>query len=125
VKKFTHAWLAFMAIKRLEETKLSNRDRRYANSLIGWFKSHKDGVAQGAWYPDSVIKDIANSHVLKFTPSAEAENKFKRLPTTYLNYKYGKSSPVRKKAFTIDQYDNLPDYTEDDTWESPALIQYR
>ena len=112
MKKITHAWLAFMAIKRLEETKLSDADRRCANSLIRWFKSHKDGVTQGAWYPDSVIKDMANSHVLKITPSAEAKSKFKRLPTTYLNYKYGKSSPVRKKAFTVDEYDNLPDRCE-------------
>ena len=112
MKKFTHAWLAFMAIKRLEEAELSNKDRRYANSLIRWFKRHKDGVAQGAWYPDSVIKDMANSHVLKITPLDEAGNKFKRLPTTYLNYKYGKSSPVRKKAFAVDEHDNLPDRCE-------------
>jgi len=112
MKKFTHAWLAFMAIKRLEETKLSDTDRRYANSLIKWFKDHRDGVTQGAWYPDSVIKDMANSHVLKFTPSAEAENKFRRLPRTYLNYKYGKNSPLRKKSFTVDKYDNLPDRCE-------------
>jgi len=108
MKKFTHAWLAFMAIKRLEETKLSNTDRGYANNLIGWFKSHKDGVTQGAWYPDLVIKDMANSHVLKLTPSDEASNKFNRLPTTYLNYKYGKSSPLKKKSFTVEKDDNLP-----------------
>jgi hypothetical protein len=112
VKKITHAWLAFMAIRRLEETKLSAIDRRYADGLIRWFKSHKDGVAQGAWYPDSVIMDMANSHVLKLTPSAEAVNKFKRLPTTYLNYKHGKSSPVRKKSFTVDKHDNLPERCE-------------
>jgi len=112
MKKYTHAWLAFMAIKRLEETKLSNRDRRYADSLIGWFKSHRDGVAQGAWYPDSVIKDMANSHVLKLTPSAEAERKFKQLPTTYLSYQYGKSCLLRKKSFTVDKDDNLPDRCE-------------
>lgn len=112
MKKFTHAWLAFMAIKRLEEIKLSHANRKYVNSLIVWFKNHKDGVTQGAWYPDSVIKDMANSHVLKFMPSAEADNKFKLLPTTYLNYKYGKHSPVRKKAFTVDKNDNLPDRCE-------------
>jgi len=112
MKKFTHAWLAFMAIKRLEETKLSVPDRRYAEGLIKWFKSHKDGVTQGAWYPDSVIMDMANSHVFKHTPSVEADNKFKRLPTTYLNYKHGKSSPVRKKSFTVDKHDNLPDRCE-------------
>ena len=112
MKKFTHAWLAFMAIKRLEETKLSTTDRKYADGLIRWFKSHKDGVVQGAWYPDSVIMDMVNSHVLKLSPSTDAENKFKRLPTTYLNYEYGKSSPVRKKSFTVEKHDNLPDRCE-------------
>ena len=101
MKKLTHAWLAFMAIKRLEETKLSDADRRYADSLIAWFKNHKDGVAQGAWYPDSVMKDMANSHVLKLTPSPEADGKFRRPPTTYLNYRYGKNSPVKKKSFMV------------------------
>lgn len=105
MNKITHAWLAFMAIKRRKETKLSDTDRRYANNLIKWFKSHKDGVTQGAWYPDSVIKDMANSHVLKLTPSDEAENKFKRLPSTYLNYQYGKTSPLRKSSFTIEKSD--------------------
>jgi hypothetical protein len=112
MKKYTHAWLAFMAVRRLEDAKLSSTDRTYAESLIRWFKSHKDGVAQGAWYPDSVIMDMANSHVLKLTPSAEADNKFKRLPATYLNYEHGKSSPVRKKSFTVDEHDNLPDRCE-------------
>ena len=112
MKKFTHAWLAFMAIKRLEETRLSDTDRRYANNLIRWFKSHKDGVTQGAWYPDLVIKDMANSHVLKLTPSDEAENKFKRLPTTYFNYKYGKNSPLKRRSFTVEKDDNLPDRCE-------------
>ena len=112
MKKFTHAWLAFMAIKRLEETKLSNTNRQYANSLIKWFKDHKDGVTQGAWYPDSVIKDMANSHVLKLTPSDEAENKFKLLPSTYLSYQYGKKSQLRKKSYTVEKSDNLPDRCE-------------
>jgi len=101
-----------MAIKRLEETKLSDTDRRYANNLIRWFKNHKDGVTQGAWYPDSVIKDMANSHVLKLTPSDEAENKFKRLPATYLNYKYCKRSSLWKRSFTVEKHDNLPDRCE-------------
>ena len=101
-----------MAIKRLEEANLSHTNRRYADSLIRWFKSHRDGVAQGAWYPDSVIKDMANSHVLKLTPSTGAECKFKQLPKTYLNYQYGKSSPLKKKSFTVDEYDNLPDRCE-------------
>lgn len=112
MKKFTHAWLAFMAIKRLEETKFSDADREYAHNLIRWFKDHKDDVIQGAWYPDSVIKDMANSHVLKITPSDIAENKFKELPPVYLSYKYGKDFSLRKKSFTVEKDDNLPDRCE-------------
>lgn len=112
MKKFTHAWLAFMAIKRLEVTKLSCTDRRCADSLIKWFKNHKDGVIQGAWYPDAVIKDMANSHVLKLTPSDEADNKFNQLPPTHLSYKLGKESPLRRKSFIVEKDDNLPDRCE-------------
>jgi len=112
MKKYSHAWLAFMAIKRLEETKLSSSYQKYVDNLITWFKNHRDCVIQGAWYPDAVIKDMANSHVLKMTPSDKAQNKYKRLPTSYLNYKYGKSSPLRKKSFTIEENDNLPDRCE-------------
>jgi hypothetical protein len=113
MKKFTHAWLAFMAIKRLEDAKLSPADRSCADSLIEWFKSHKDGVIRGAWYPDSLIKDNSNSHVLKFEPSGEAAEEFKQLPATYLIYKYGENSPVRNKGFKlVDEKDNLPDRCE-------------
>jgi hypothetical protein len=101
-----------MAIKRLEETKLSRRNRKCADNLIRWFKNHRDDVTQGAWYPDEVIKDMANSHVLKHTPSDAAKNKFKKLPNTYLNYEIGERSPLRKKSFTVEKGDNLPDRCE-------------
>jgi len=112
MKKYTHAWLAFMAIKRLENANLSGSNGKYAQSLIDWFKLHRDGVIQGAWYPDAVIKDMANSHVLKFTPISEKNGKFKKLPTTHLSYKLGKRSPLRKRAYSIDEHDNLPDRCE-------------
>ena len=112
MKKFTHAWLAFMAVKRLDKADLSTADRNYAASLINWFMDHKDGVIQGAWYPDSVIKDMANSHVLKLTPSDTAQNKFRKLPSTYLNYEYTKNSPLKSRSFTVEKDDNLPDRCE-------------
>ena len=54
MKKFSHAWLAFMAIKRLDDKKheLSEKDQKHAESLIRWFMNHKDRVTQGAWFPD-------------------------------------------------------------------------
>jgi hypothetical protein len=116
MKKFTHAWLAFMAIKRLEDAKLASQlsgtDVGDAQNLIEWFRRNKDGVIRGAWYPDSLIHDNANSHVLKFEPGG-TETKFRPLPKTYLSYNHGESSPVRSKAFkVVDPKDNLPDRCE-------------
>ena len=56
MKQYTHAWLAFMAIKRLEDVEFTGNNGIYASDLIRWFKNHKDGVIRGAWYPDSVTK---------------------------------------------------------------------
>jgi hypothetical protein len=112
MKQFTHAWLAFMAIKRLEDAGLAATDGECAQSLIEWFRRHKDGVIRGAWYPDSIIKDNANSHVLKFAPGGTT-TKFKPLPAKYLSYKYGEDSPLRRQAFqVVDPKDNLPDRCE-------------
>jgi len=112
MKKYTHAWLAFMAIKRLQDSKLSADDRRYADSLIGWFMDHRDDVIQGAWYPDAVIKDMATGHVLKLAPSATSTMKYKTLPPSYLSLEYGQTSPAKARSFTIDTSTNLPDRCE-------------
>ncbi|MEA2114875.1 MAG: hypothetical protein U9P36_05770 [Thermodesulfobacteriota bacterium] len=111
VKKYTHAWLAFKAIERLEKSKHSSANQKYADNLVSWFKGHKDGVIQGAWYPDAVIKDMASSHVLKISPDV-GDGKFRKLPTTHLMYAGGKSSPLYQQAFSIDKKTNLPDRCE-------------
>ena len=123
MKKYTHAWLAFMAIKRLEDKKsqLSETDRKYATSLIKWFMDHKDGVISGAWYPDDLIKDMADKHVLKFVPADKAPQgaviyppeELKALPPEYLMGKHSRNSPVRQQDFAVaDRNDNLPDRCE-------------
>ncbi|MGD0779557.1 MAG: hypothetical protein ABR954_02065 [Dehalococcoidales bacterium] len=122
MKKFSHAWLAFMAIKRLDDKKqtLSETDLKHAESLISWFMNHKDGVTQGAWFPDELIKDMKEHHILKITPSDQAPadtvpyppEKFRPLPPEYLIFKYGKDSPVRQQGFNVSKTDNLPDRCE-------------
>lgn len=125
MKQLTHAWLAFMAIKRLEDAALSPElsprlcpeltpdDRGYADSLIKWFKNNRDGVIRGAWYPDSLIKDMATSHILKFEPLDGGTEKIKQLPEGYVSYKHGKESPVRNRNFSlVDKTNNLPDRCE-------------
>jgi len=123
MKKYTHAWLAFMAVKRLEDKKaeLAGDDLQYAQRLIKWFKDHKDGVINGAWYPDELIKDMADTHVLKFIPADKAPpdaviippEKLKALPVEYLMFQQSKKSPVFNKPFAVaDRKDNLPDRCE-------------
>ena len=118
MKQFTHAWLAFMAIKRVEDAnlagQLSDTDVKDAQNLVEWFRRNKDGVIRGAWYPDSLIHDNANSHVLKFKPGVgEKEERLRQLPETYLSYKRVKDSPLRNEPFTrADPNDNLPDRCE-------------
>jgi hypothetical protein len=112
MKQYTHAWLAFMAMKRLEKTELSKNYRKSADSLVRWFKNNKDFVVQGAWYPDSVIKDMATSHILKYEPDANSRfNNFRKLPSTYNLQKIGKVSEFYKKPYSIVK-GNLPDRCE-------------
>jgi len=112
MKKYTHAWIAFKAIERLEKGKVADTDRKYADSLIKWFKGRKDGVMHGAWYPDEVIKDMATSHVLKFTPSQQGAGTFRTLPGSSLIYTEGKKSVLYNKAYVVDPEDNLPERCE-------------
>jgi hypothetical protein len=112
MKKYTHAWLAFMAVKRLKEAKLTGNNKKVAASLVRLIMHHEDDIIQGSWYPDDVIKDMANSHVLKLTPSTRANNKFKTLPNTHLIYDHTKNSQLKRKSFDIEEEDNLPDRCE-------------
>jgi len=112
MKKYTHAWLAFKAIERLKAATITQSYRSYADSLIDWFSDNRDGVIQGAWYPDAVIKDMASSHVLKFTPSGPTPGKFGYLPTAYEFYRLGKKSLLKQRSYTIDPKTNLPDRCE-------------
>jgi hypothetical protein len=138
MEKFTHAWLAFMAIRRLEKRKKdlsSDVDKQFADSLIEWFRSHRDGVISGAWYPDDLINDKADRHVLKFRP-AENESpetivylasKIRELPPKYLMYPLGEKSPVRNVPFAVvDKKDNLPNRCESlgESFVDQRKVQY-
>jgi len=113
MKQFSHAWLAFKAVERLEKTALAYEDRLYANELIRWLWHHRDGVIKGAWYPDMVIKDMATSHVLKFTPTAQGETAFRNLPNTCQVTAFVDQSSVRDQPYQkVDAADNLPERCE-------------
>jgi hypothetical protein len=108
VKAMTHGFLALKAIERLKKAPLAaNRDE--ANELVRWLHDHRDGVIPGAWYPDSVFKDMANSHVFKLVPDEGGVTARFCLPPGSLLYKAGCESPVHGKPFRIvDPRDNLP-----------------
>ncbi len=112
MKKYTHAWLAFRAVKYLEEIKLTDEEKPIAKNLVRFFKDHKDDVIQGAWYPDQIIKDMAESHVLKITPGQNGVSEFRKLPSTSLLQTYGKKSDLFQKSFSVNKNDNLPNRCE-------------
>lgn len=113
MKKFTHAWLAFMAVKRLDKANIpeyygSGESAvpigEYARSLVRWFMNYRDFVMQGAWYPDSVLCDQATSHGVKYEPveSDITDFRFKVLPDTMEVYNLMKAeSDLYKKEFRI------------------------
>ena len=103
MKKYTHAWLAFMAIKRLQYADIPEANREDAQSLVKWFHDYRDFVIEGSWYPDEVFKDMATSHVIKYRPSNEnREQTFKKLPKNMKIYTLGQKSPLYKKPFVIE-----------------------
>ena len=103
MKKYSHAWLAFMAIKRLQYGPIPEELKEDANSLVKWFHDYRDFVIEGSWYPDEVFKDMATSHVIKYRPASGSEKKeFKKLPKTMKLYTLGQKSELYKKPFTIE-----------------------
>lgn len=51
MKKYTHAWLAMMAIYRLTNATMEEEESKYAKKLLTWLNNHRDFVIKGAWYP--------------------------------------------------------------------------
>ncbi len=95
MKKYSHAWIAFMAIKRLETIANASSDsavvkgvsedvRKHAKSLVKWFMDYRDFVIEGAWYPDEVFKDMSTSHIVKYKPNEEGKySSFRSMPSTH------------------------------------------
>lgn len=111
MKQYTHAWIAMMAVKRLDKATIPEADKPGAASLVKWFKNHKDDVITGAWYPDAIIKDMASSHILKLMPGTDEKVDWRKLPETYGLYKIGKASSLYKLPYKV-MLGNLPDRCE-------------
>lgn len=113
MKMYTHAWLAFMAMKRLQYVDLKDaldakadrgkvaRLKADAKSLTKWFKDYRDYVIEGAWYPDKVICDNASSHIVKYKPDLAA---IEKMETEEAADPSLKKDPNRKTDFRV-----LPD----------------
>ena len=116
MKKYTHAWLAMMAMKRIEKAKIPARQQDDAKALITWFKNYRDFVLSGAWYPDSVFKDMSTSHIVKYEPDTSAPEgttvSFRVMPPTLQLYQYGLKSDMYGKPFILNKRHNICDRCE-------------
>ncbi len=112
MKKYTHAWLAMMAMKRIEKSAVPEDKKSDAKALIKWFKDYRDFVISGAWYPDSVFKDMSSSHIVKYEEDKTKDSSyFRRMPETLGLYQMGLASDKFGKAFKITK-GNLCDRVE-------------
>ncbi|MCQ2295560.1 MAG: S1/P1 nuclease [Bacteroidales bacterium] len=112
MKQYTHAWIAFMAIKRLQSSMIPKGCKKDADSLVKWFHNYRDFVIQGAWYPDEVFKDMNTSHILKYEPLPGAPAAtFRKYPTSLEMPKLVKKSPLLKQGYKV-VAGNLPDRCE-------------
>lgn len=112
MKQFSHAWLAFKAIERLEKANLSTY-RQDADTMIRWFWNYRDGVICGSWYPDMVIKDMSTSHVYKYAPAPNGTTELRSLPSTCQALTVGRQSVLCKQPYILtDSSNNLPERCE-------------
>ena len=118
MKKYSHAWLAFMAIKRLEVIATTTDDavvkgvsddvRQHAKTLWKWFRNYRDFVIEGAWYPDDVFKDMSTSHIVKYEPNGNYTS-FRNMPGTHsISSMMKKLSPLYGKSYTFFYFTILP-----------------
>jgi hypothetical protein len=113
MKQYTHAWLAMMAMKRIEKAKIPARQQDDAKALITWFKNYRDFVLSGAWYPDSVFKDMGTSHIAKYKPDEKSSSdRFTMMPKTLQLYQYGLMSDLYGKPYYLDTSHNICDRCE-------------
>lgn len=102
MKKYTHAWLSMMAMKRIDKAKIPERQKDDARELVRWFNNYRDFVLSGAWYPDSVFKDMSSSHIVKYLSDADSKDRsFREMPKTLALYNAGLKSRFYMQAFTI------------------------
>ena len=112
MKKYTHAWLAMMAMKRIEKATIPDKQKPDAVTLIKWFKDYRDFVISGSWYPDAVFKDMGTSHIYKYVPDPSSKTcTFRKMPNTLRMYAEREKSDLYGKPYRIDS-GNLCDRCE-------------
>ena len=141
MKQYTHAWLAMMAMKRIEYAQIPVKQQDDAKALISWFKNYRDLVLQGSWYPDAVFKDMSSSHIAKCyplsayesnngegidtdlandagkkvqknNPKIRIESDFRQMPDSLQMYAFAKESPMYGQPYIRFQRHNLCDRCE-------------
>lgn len=119
MKQKAHAWIALRALKLIDES-----NKKYAKKFVEFMSYYLSDVWDGAWLPDSLIKDMKYGHIYKmdssnaFIPNISEET-FYLLPYDELRemvtgkrlgLKYSKDSVELEKPYNVfEGGGNLPD----------------
>lgn len=115
MQKYTLAWLAFMAIERLDKGTIKKKSSplytKYSRTLVEWFMNYRDFVIQGSWYPAEVFDDQDSSHILKYSPVVDETSTLESIS----------QMPVQKDM----SYGTLPQYMQMKNTLAKDSILYR
>ena len=120
MKQRAHAWVALRALKLIDDSK-----RKNANLFVELMSYYLSDVWDGAWLPDTLIRDMIYGHILKmdsddrFVPDITSRPWRKSTYTELKKDTYGKrlclenylkdSQELRKPYWATDQSGHLPD----------------
>jgi hypothetical protein len=119
LKQRAHAWIAYRALKLLDET-----CEPYVKSLVELLSFYLSDVWEGAWLPDSLIRDIGYGHIYKMDNSDEfiekiSTKKHRIVPNTKLKkdfdgkrlcLEYVQDEQILNKPYWVnDESGRLPD----------------
>ena len=113
MKKYTHAWLTLAALQRLDEVRqgLRGTAKKKVDDLLEFIHDHRGRVTQGAWFPDSIIKDNSTGHIWKqrIPKRNEEDERIRNLPSLSLMTKYLDAKGTNDSSGAVLIKGKLPD----------------
>ena len=92
MKQKAHAWVALRALKLVDDSETENTD-----SLVQLLSYYLSDVWDGAWLPDTLIRDMKYGHIFKMDSSDRFVNNITTQDFRHVPYNELKSETMGKR----------------------------